>query len=194
MCYGAHRSLDSMLQLATQHNVVADDVTDIELKMSPNQQINLVNHDPQTGNAAKFSAEFAMAMAIIARRATTAELTDAFVRRNDVRALMKKVRISTIAGVGADRPTTPPDDRVIVTLRDGRRIERKLDHPRGHPERPIRGADLWTKFADCCGDAMPSQDVRQLFDQLQALPELRSLDDLPVAANTGTVSVAARSA
>jgi 2-methylcitrate dehydratase PrpD len=194
MCYGAHRALDGMLGLAAEYNVAADDVAGIELKMSPNQQINLVNHDPQTGNAAKFSAEFAMAMAVIAQRATTAELTDAFVQRNDVRALMKKVRISAIPGIGADRPNTPPDDRVIVTLRDGRRIERKLDHPRGHPERPIRGEDLWTKFADCVGDAMPSQGVRQLFDQLQALPELRSLDDLPVVANTDTVCVAARSA
>jgi 2-methylcitrate dehydratase PrpD len=180
MCYGAHRSLDGMLELVGEHDVVADDVTDVEVEMSPNQQLNLVNHDPQTAMDAKFSEEFAMAMAIIARRATMAEVADGFVRRDDVRALMKKVRITTIPGVGDDRPTTPPADRITVTLRDGRRLQRKLDNPRGHPERPLGGEELWIKFADCVSDAMPTVSARLFFDQLQALDKLGSVTELPL--------------
>jgi 2-methylcitrate dehydratase PrpD len=152
--------------------------------MSPNQQLNLVNHDPQTANEAKFSEEFAMAMAIIARRATRAEIADAFVRRDDVRALMKKVRITTIPGVGDDRPSTPPADRVTVTLTDGRRLQRRFDHPRGHPERPLVGEELWTKFADCVSNALSPAAARALFDRLQALEHLRAVDELPVVDGT----------
>jgi 2-methylcitrate dehydratase PrpD len=179
MCYGAHRSLDGMLRLAADHDVDPAEVTDIETEMSPNQQLNLVNHDPQTATAAKFSAEFALAMAIVARRATMAELTDDFLHRADVQALMKRVRITTIPGVGDDRPTTPPADRITVTLRDGRRLQRKLDHPRGHSEHPLVGDELWMKFADCVCDALPPVRSRELFDRLQALDRLGSVSELP---------------
>jgi hypothetical protein len=40
---------------------------------------------------------------------------------------------------------------------------------------------LWTKFADCVGDALTPSDARRLFDQLQHLDQLASVNDLPVA-------------
>ena len=55
----------------------------------------LRNHAPQTGLEAKFSMEFAMAAAVIARRASLGEYTDAFVRRQEVQELMRKVAIVT---------------------------------------------------------------------------------------------------
>lgn len=183
MCYGAHRSLDGMLQLVAEHDLTPGQVAGIDVDMSPNQQINLVNHDPQTGNEAKFSEQFAMAMAIIARRATMAELTDEFVQRADVRALMRKVRITTIAAVGDDRPTTPPNDRISVTLRDGRVLQRWLDHPRGHAKSPLMGDELWSKFADCIGNALPPEATRHFFDQLQALDQIGAVSEFPVIAN-----------
>jgi 2-methylcitrate dehydratase PrpD len=182
MCYGAHRSLDGMLALVAEHDIAADEVVGVEVEMSPNQQINLVNHDPRTGTDAKFSEEFAMAAAITARRATLAELTDEFVRRDDVRALMKKVRMTTIPGVGDDRPTTPPADRITVTLADGRRLERRLDHPRGHPTRPLSGEDLWIKFSDCVSGAMPTVAARPLFERLQQLEQVASVNELSASA------------
>ena len=182
MCYGAHRSLDGMLALVIENDIAPGAVAGVEVAMSPNQQINLVNHDPRTATDAKFSEEFAMAVAIIARRATMVELTDEFVRRDDVRALMKKVRITTIPGVGDDRPTTPPADRITVTLADGRRLERRLDHPRGHPTRPLDAEDLWTKFSDCVSGAMSAADARSLFDKLQHLEQVASVHKLSASA------------
>ncbi len=184
MCYGAHRSIDGMLDLVHEHSFAPDEVAEIEVEMSRNQQINLVHHDPQTALEAKFSEEFALAMAIIAKRATMAEVSDDFLRRDDVRALMKKVRITTIAGVGEDRPTTPPADRITVTLRDGRRLQRRLGHPRGHPTRPLRGAELWTKFADCVREAMPTAAAKTLFERLQAIDEIDSVTELPLIGAT----------
>jgi 2-methylcitrate dehydratase PrpD len=191
MCYGAHRSLDGMLKLVTEHDIRPGDVSVVNVEMSPNQQINLVNHDPQTATDAKFSEEFAMAMAIVARRATRAELSDEFVRRDDVRALMKKVRITTIAGVGDDRPTSPPADRITVTLADGRRLQRRLEHPRGHPTRPLSGDDLWMKFADCVSSAMSPPAARLLFEKLQSLEQIASADEL-IAAACGQYAASSR--
>ncbi len=89
MCYGTHRALDGMLDLVRGHDVAPQNVEEIEIEVGPVQLVSLVNHDPKTGLEGKFSEEFAMAMAVIARRASLTEVNDDFVQRPDVRALMK---------------------------------------------------------------------------------------------------------
>ena len=179
MCYGTHRALDGLLALVREHDVAAADVAEIEVAMGPVQLVTLVNHDPQTGLEGKFSLEFAMAMAVIARRATLAEVSDAFVQRADVRALMRKVRITVDPQADPAGPDDTPRDRVIVTLGDGRRLERALDFPRGHARRPVGPEVLWEKFADCVRGALAPHEARRLFERLQALDRLESFADLP---------------
>ena len=179
MCYGTHRALDGMLALVAAHDVAAPDVAEIEVEMGPVQLVSLVNHDPTTGLEAKFSAEFAMAMAVIVRRATLADVTDAFVQRPDVRAMMQRVRVTVVEGADTAGPDGSPLDRIVVTLKDGRRLERRLDHPRGHPQRPVGADILWTKFDDCVRGALAENDARRLFDRLQSLDRMESFAELP---------------
>jgi 2-methylcitrate dehydratase PrpD len=133
----------------------------------------------QNGLDAKFSMEFAMAAPIIAGRVTEAEFTIAFVQRADVRALMGRVR--RIFLPPPDKGAAP-QDRIVLRLRDGRLLEQMLRAPMGHADRPPTAQALWTKFADCVGDALTPSDARRLFDQLQHLDQLASVNDLPVAA------------
>jgi len=179
MCYGTHRSLDGMLALVREHDVRADDVASIEVEMGPVQLVSLVNHDPQTGLEGKFSEEFAMAMAVIARRASLAEVNDAFVQRPDVRAMMRKVRINIVEGADTAGPDGSPRDAIAVTLKNGRRLERLLDYPRGHPLRPVGSDVLWEKFADCVRGALAEGDAQRLYERLQGLERVESLSLLP---------------
>ena len=91
LCYCTHRALDGMLDLLQADRVDAGKVSRVTVSTSPRYATILRNHAPQTGLEAKFSMEFAMASALIAGRASPAELTDDFVRRPDVQALMKRV-------------------------------------------------------------------------------------------------------
>jgi 2-methylcitrate dehydratase PrpD len=109
-----------------------------------------------------------------------AEVADSFVQRADVRALMKKVRITIDPDPGGGRDRGPTADGVVVTLQDGTRLERRFDLPRGHPRRPVGPEALWTKFADCTRGALREAEARRLFDLLQTLERLRSIAELPV--------------
>jgi 2-methylcitrate dehydratase PrpD len=181
-CYSGHRALDGMLDLVAEHNVAADDVEEITVNLTAAQSANLFSHAPKTVSDAKFSIEFMMAMAIVARRATFAELSEAFLNREDVAALIKRVRISPCL------PTSllglSPQDRISVLLKDGRRLERSLTHPRGHAARPLDIDVLWTKFADCVSGAMSQSEARKFFDRLQSFDRLRSMSELPFVAGT----------
>ena len=79
------------------------------------QDLMLRNREPKTALEAKFSIEFAMASALIARKVGLKELDDGFVRRDDIIETMRKVKRSTTeermrrhAAVCAGRPRQHP--------------------------------------------------------------------------------------
>ena len=174
MCYGAHRALDGMFTLLAKTPFEPGDVERIEVESNQGQFSNLVQTNPQNVLDAKFSMEFAMACAVIARRCTRAEFTRDFVHRPDVRDLMSRVKRVIIETQGHH------GDGLIVHLKDGRRLEQRFTFPLGHARRPAPPEAFWTKFADCVEGAFSPGLDRQLFDQLQSIEKLSSLNDLPV--------------
>jgi 2-methylcitrate dehydratase PrpD len=180
LCYGNHRAISGMLALREEHGFSGEDVAAIELEMGPVQLVSLVNHDPKTGLEAKFSAEFAMAMVALTGRASLAELTDAFVMRRDVRDLMGRVKLVSNPATDAETHDGQPKDRLSVQLKTGKRLDKKLDHPRGHPSRPITQAELWGKFSDCVRDGLSRDAAQKMFEQMQSLEKLGLVADLPV--------------
>lgn len=179
MCYASHRALEGMFKLAAAHDLKADQVEAITVRMSPTRAISLVNTDPKTGLDAKFSIEFAMAMALIVRRATLTETTDEFLARPDVQTLMRKVRRDLDPATEGKTFADEPDDWIYVDLKDGGRLGQKLAKPNDVAMRVDRQT-LWTKFADCAGAAAGAEGARELFDRLQGLDRLSSVGELPV--------------
>jgi len=181
MCYGTHRALDGVIALARESALASERIADIEIQATRAQLANLVHHDPKSALDAKFSMEFAVAMAIVARRATLAEVSDEFLNRADVRRLIKKVRITTLPDPGTGRDRGPAVDGIAVTLEDGTRLERRFDFPLGHARRPAGPEAMWTKFADCTRTALQPEASRALFEALQNLETLDSMAALPIA-------------
>ena len=109
----------------------------------------LRNHAPQTGLAAKFSIEFAMASAVIAGRVGLAEVDDPFVQRAETQALMQRVTVDP------DQREDPlngyaPFDQVTIHTKDGRTlVSAPVTVARGATEAPLSDNELWIKFEDC---------------------------------------------
>src|SRR6476619_6746786 len=74
-CYCTHRAIDCMLDLVNETPIKADEVKKITVNISDYFATVLRNHEPDTGLAAKFSMEFAMASGIVAKRVGLRELT-----------------------------------------------------------------------------------------------------------------------
>jgi len=173
MCYATHRAIDCMLDLLNNSPIKAGDVKKISVGISDNASKVLRNAQPDTGLAAKFSIQFAMASGIIANRVGLRELTDEFVQRADVQALMKKVEVVTTTDYDPDMPGAARADTVAVELNDGRTIAGDpVARATGHPSRPLTEAQLLEKFTDCLeagGSEIPA-DV--LFKRLSAIQSI----------------------
>jgi 2-methylcitrate dehydratase PrpD len=172
-CYCTHRALDAMLEMLSRRPVAPADIARITVSLSRTHAAILRNHAPRTGLAAKFSMEFAMACAVIARRAGPGEYTDAFVERPEVQKLMGKVAIEANENYDPQMSGASLFDQVRVELADGDElVSDKIRRARGHAELPLSEAELFEKFRAClaAGAAKLAPDV--LFERLRRLEDL----------------------
>lgn len=180
ICYATHRAIDAMIDLATDNELKTDDVKEIKVTLGETQRLILRNRNPQNGLEAKFSIEFAMASALIARQVGLAQLTDNFVRRPDVSSTFKRVSIATTPTGGA---LFSESDTVSVVLGSGRQIDHApVSNARGSWENPMSADEFKTKFMDCAQQAIGSNRAVSLFESLMHLEGAPTLRDLPLTA------------
>ena len=170
LCYCTHRAIDGALDLLRDRKLGPADVKAVTVSTSRRNTKILRNSRPQTGLEAKFSMQFAMAGAIAAGRVGLGELTDAFVQRPDIQALMPKVEVVPDDRVDPQRLGAAPYDLVVIETTDGRRLESaRVTLERGSPELPLSSEELWTKFEACFAVGNPKLEARAIFDALMSL-------------------------
>lgn len=184
VCYSGHRVIDGVLAIAERENLQPDQIRNVRVTIGPAQASMLRNHRPQTGLEAKFSAEFAVASALVARQVGLAQLSDSFVAQDDVRGLMGKVVVDITERPCPIDPAFSYADRVVIELTDGRSFDSgDIRFAQGNAKLPLDAAGLRQKFMDCIAAGVSSTGARSGADsglyervaQLQTLPRLRQL-------------------
>ena len=176
-CYCTHRSLDAMLALLAKRPLKPADIARITVSISKTHSLILRNHTPRTGLEAKFSMEFAMAAAVVSRRASLGEYSDEFVSRPEVQDFMRKVTIVTNENYDPVQSGASKWDQVVVELTNGERIEsEQVRRALGHAERPLGEAELFDKFRSCLDAGHASISAERLFERLRHLESISARD------------------
>jgi 2-methylcitrate dehydratase PrpD len=167
-----------MIDLAEANDLKPDDVKEIRVTLGETQRLMLRNREPKNGLEAKFSIEFAMASALVARKVGLAQLTDSFVQRPEVVAAMGRVACDTVPTNGAP---FAPADQVAVVRRSGETIAHApVASAKGSWKNPMNEAEFKTKFMDCTQGALGANRATSLFESLIALADAPSLRELPL--------------
>ena len=182
ICYCGHRATDAMLALLARRPFEPEEVEAIEMVTSRAHAGTLRNTQPQTGLEAKFSGQFDMAAAVIAGKVGLVELTDSFVQRPDVQALMERVTVTPTEEVDPALPGAAPFDTVRVALRSGERLEESVRRARGHAAVPLTDDELRVKFMDCLEFAGEGRRAAALFERLSNIVMLGAAVELEAAA------------
>lgn len=179
-CYATHRSIDAMLDLVTTHDLTPEDVGEVRVTIGETQHRMLRNPAPSTGLEARFSIEFALSAALVARQVGLAQMQDDFVRRDDVQGQFRKVRIRTTAERMVGDETFAPSDIVAIVTADGRLLQHEpVSHARGSWQRPLSEDELAAKFRDCTTGAMTGDAASRLLSALTGVADLPSLAAIP---------------
>jgi 2-methylcitrate dehydratase PrpD len=140
----------------------------------------LRNHAPQTALEAKFSLEFAIASALVARAVGRAQLSEEFVNSPTVREAMKTVEISTVDSACPIEPAFAYSDRVRIRLNDGGMLDSgEIRFARGNAQLPLGEDELKAKFFDCIAGA-EHIDAAALYARLMAFDRVRDVRGLAV--------------
>ena len=171
-----HPTIDACLQLRTSEKLTAAQIDRIDLAVHPLVLELTGKKTPQTGLEAKFSIYYAAAIAIIAGAAGPKQFSDDWARNAEVTALRDRVTATVTPGIGEAQV------RAVITLKDGRRIEKTIEHVVGSVERPMSDADLDAKFLDLADGVLPADRARRLLDLCRRIDQLPRAGDVADAA------------
>lgn len=168
VCYAAHRVIDGVLALRQAHGFTPDQVVRFVPSIADVAGRVLHRHAPTTALEAKFSIEFACAMAALAGSVGLREVTDEQVGRPEVQALMTHVAPAYVPPGCPIEPGFALHDRVRIELRDGSVLDSgPIRFARGHAQQALTADDVVAKWQDCLRQEPDGR--RELLRRLQTL-------------------------
>ncbi|MGH3306368.1 MAG: MmgE/PrpD family protein [Nocardioides sp.] len=164
-----HPPAQALLHLRDEHGFEAADVVTVEAHVHDYVRTTTGLEEPESGLRAKFSICHVLATALLDGRLMPSQFTDEAVRRPDVVALRRLVRVHT------DPDQTKDSARVVVTLRNGRKLEHAVAHNLGTPDNPMSDDQLTDKASELAGPVLGAESARRLTSTASRLLDLRDL-------------------
>ncbi len=168
-CASTHQSLDATFDLIRTHAIDAEAVERVECGVNYLAPHQLIYDCAETGLQGKFSMPYCVAVALLDRAVGLAQFTDERVRRPDVQALMPRVRMFVHPEQTTRDSWAKRFSEVRITLKDGRRFERRVSVAKGQPQNPLTDAELEAKFRDCAARVLPGDRVGSLLATVHTL-------------------------
>jgi 2-methylcitrate dehydratase PrpD len=170
-----HPAIDGCIQLRNEHALKPDAIASVLLKVHPLVLELTGKRTPQTGLDGKFSVYHSAAVAIIDGRAGEQQYSDAAVHRAATVQLRDKVTAEI-------EPAMPADAvHITITLTNGERLEKHVEHAIGSIERPMSNDDLAAKFTDLVEPILGGAQAAKLLDagwKIESLANVAALADL----------------
>ncbi|ATE66536.1 MmgE/PrpD family protein [Rhizorhabdus dicambivorans] len=179
VCYAAHRMIDSVVALADATAGRIDAIRSIRVHLGHTQSQILRYRAPGTSLEAKFSAEFAVAAAILEGSVGLRELDDDYVKRVAVRELMARVERVECTEIDPQQSLFSPADHVEIEFADGTvQSGPAVRFAFGHASNPAGQPRLAAKFDECTASQLGEATRRDLFSMLCNLQDVRSVSEL----------------
>ena len=174
-CGSTHPAIAMMLALVREERVAADAVASIEILAHRRRLPHTDNPDPRTPLAAKFSIQYVTARALADGAVRLGDFEGAAVMEERVRRLLPLIAVRP-------HPDMPDEGEkqfgaeVVVTLKDGRRLARRIDHLVGRgADDPLSSEELFEKFEVCAERSLARDQIAPLFERLETLEMVADL-------------------
>jgi 2-methylcitrate dehydratase PrpD len=174
-CGSTHPAIAMALKLRREDKVAAANISRIEV-MPHGRRLRHTNMPhPQTPLEAKFSVQYVVARA----------LRDGVLRLKDFEGEAHfDPEIQRLLDLTTAKPHPDMADdadeqwgaEVIVTLKDGTRLARRVDNLVGRGgDDPLSSGELWDKFNDCAARSLPRELIAPLFERLETFEKVTEI-------------------
>ncbi|MFJ2711657.1 MmgE/PrpD family protein [Pseudomonas sp. NPDC087346] len=181
-CGSAHNTLDSILEIKSQHEFDSEDIQSIDILVGASNKKNLRYDDPKDEFKARFSMNYNVALILLQGKVCLADFTSEAITRPKVKELMKLVHMESRSF--QDEPNDPderPPHLVKITLKNGVIYERSRVYAKGLIQEPFNDVERRQKIEGCCQGIMSEADISSLIELLRGVSwigNIRTLTDM----------------
>ena len=174
-----HPVIDGCIQLRNEHHLKPEQIDKVSVKAHPLVLELTGKKMPQAGLEGKFSVYHSAAVALIHGDAGENQYSDACVRDPVVIALRDKVTATV------DNKVHEDEAHITITLEDGGKLTKHVEHAIGSVERPMSDAALEAKFRHLAGGILPAPQIDKLIGLCRSLTDLADAGAVARATVTG---------
>jgi 2-methylcitrate dehydratase PrpD len=167
-----HPLIDASLSFVREHKVKAEDVEAVSLRVNYLVQEVTGKRRPRVGIDGKFSWSHCVAVSFIDGHVGEGQFSDARVLDSEVVALSDRVQAVVDPSMPADAV------HMELTLRDGRKIMKDIEHALGSLKNPLSDALLTDKFRRLCDGILEPTEIERLIEQCLRLVELHDVGEI----------------
>jgi 2-methylcitrate dehydratase PrpD len=171
-----HPAIDAAIQLRNQYQLKPDQIDTINLRVNPLVLELTGKKSPAAGLEGKFSIYHAVAVAMVEGAAGEKQFSDRSVQDPTIVALRGRV-VPVV-----DSAIKPEQVEMTIALKDGRSLEKTIQHAIGSLESPMSDHDLETKFTDLAEGILKPEAIRRLIGICWGVEKLPSAAEIAKAA------------
>jgi len=183
-CRFTHSSADAALAIAVDRVINPEDIEKVTITTDtvPYQ----LNKGPEPRDAidARFSIPFVFATALLKRRfIETGDFSDSNLRDEIITRLAKKVEVNLDRSLDSLYPE-PPEGKGFRTaiadilLKDGTRIGKRIDYPKGDPANPVSWEEVKDKFRIQALTVLGAGQVEEIIDLIEDVEHMGRVDSI----------------
>ena len=178
-CRQHHTAIDAALEIRERHAPEPDDIDRIvhrTFRIASRGN----NCRPATVSAAKYSAPFSIATALIAGQVWREDYTPEKLTDKKIMGLTAKVEVKVDPELDKLYDEKWPSI-IEITTKNGQIFQARRDLPKGEPECPLSDEEVIRKFMDLAGDSVPRRRAEEIYEtvwKLETLDDIRTLTGL----------------
>jgi len=172
-----HPSIDGCVQLKKEYRLTGAEIEKVELTVAPLVLELTGKRTPKAGLEGKFSVFHSCAVALLHGAAGEKEYSDAMVR--DPKVIALRDRVEAII----DPKLRDDEVHVRITLKDGRKLKKYVEHAIGSKEVPMTNAQLEAKFTGLVDDILGAEKTARLLALVWKIEELEDASEICRAAS-----------
>lgn len=181
-----HSALDAFAHLLREHQLTPDDVSAVDIGMSPMTYTHCAwEYKAQGVTAAQMNLYYGIAVIGFDGKAFVAQYAEDRLADPKIMDFIQRIHARIDPEIEAMGPAYRHAARVAITTRDGRQFKHEILNRRGSPENPLSHEDVVYKFRNVVESCLSKRDIDRviaLTERLDMSEDTRELFGLLAAA------------
>ncbi|MCH8824133.1 MAG: MmgE/PrpD family protein [Planctomycetes bacterium] len=174
----SHAPLTAMMKIVKEHNINADDVSEIKVEVIARAADILgdpAKYRPTSKETADHSLPYSLAVGLVDGMVTPLQFKQSRIDDPALIPIMDKIKVVPNDEFESLFPKFQPS-QVTITLNDGNQHQQRVDVPKGDPRDPMTEDEIAEKFTALGKDVVGEERCKQLRELIMGIDGEANLD------------------